>query len=106
VAISKSLRTPIYQEKEPMKFNLSVLVLATCSAVSAVTLLQTTSGKHSLTADGVPPPPWPKSLGTLVADGVPPPPWPKLGDALLVDGVPAPSWQPKGNGILDDSPIV
>ena len=89
-----------------MKCKLSVLVLATCSAVSAVTLLQTTSGKRSLTADGVPPPPWPKSLGTLVADGVPPPPWPKLSDVLLVDGVPPPPWPPKGNGMLDDSPIV
>ena len=90
-----------------MKRNLSLLVLAACSLFTAVTLLHTHFAKHSLTADGVPPPPWPPhSLDRLVADGVPPPPWPHLGEALLADGVPPPPWPPKADGILADSAIV
>jgi len=89
-----------------MNRNFSVLVLAVGCALTSVALLQDNSGDRAWTADGVPPPPWPKSLDTLVADGVPPPPWPTLGDALLADGVPPPPWPPKGNGVPDDSAIA
>jgi len=89
-----------------MNSNFSVLASAAGCALTAVALLQDNSVNRAWTADGVPPPPWPKWPDTLVADGVPPPPWPTLGHALLADGVPPPPWPPKGNGVPDDSAIA
>lgn len=68
-----------------MKRTLIVMLLAACSLFAALTLVNTNFRKHTLTADGVPPPPWPS--GSLLADGVPPPPWPQTTGNVLANTV-------------------
>ncbi len=88
---------------------------------AALTLIHTIDNKRALTADGAPPPPWPKPSNSLVADGAPPPPWPPsnnsmLADAvasapwsnntMLADGAPPPPWPPSPKGVLDTTTVA
>jgi hypothetical protein len=102
-----------FKEEKEMNVKRSVVVVAACLCVAALSLVTYRAGASSVNwkvnsqwkADGgAPTPPWPPKMQLVADGGAPTPPWPKLPSKLTLvadGGAPTPPWPPNTQLVAD-----